>query len=68
MKDHFAGDFFTVSDPTVIANTLNTGTGRGWRKFHDAPVSPSTDEFYTNLTTSDYRADPYGRWLHDDRA
>ncbi|MBK9446495.1 MAG: flagellar hook-associated protein FlgK [Betaproteobacteria bacterium] len=50
----FASDFFTVSDPQVIANTLNTGTGAVGASLMTPSVS-SSGEFYTNLSNSDYR-------------
>lgn len=54
----FVGEFFTISDPKVIAHAYNTGSASLTASFM-APVAPSAPDFsgnfYTELTTSDYR-------------
>lgn len=54
----FVGDFFTISDPKVVENAYNTGSGSLTASFM-APVAPTSPNysgnFYTELTTSDYR-------------
>jgi flagellar hook-associated protein 1 FlgK len=50
----FVPNFFTVSQPQVIANSLNTGAGSVAANFVNATAGASGG-FYTNLTNSDYR-------------
>jgi flagellar hook-associated protein 1 len=49
----FVADFFTLSEPTVIANDNNTGTATVTATL-DAASSNGTN-FYTNLKASDYK-------------
>ncbi|MFA7279785.1 MAG: flagellar hook-associated protein FlgK [Sterolibacterium sp.] len=52
----FVAGFFTVSDPQVLANSLNTGGATLSSTFvTPPPVNAATENFYTNLTNSDYR-------------
>lgn len=50
----FVSNFFTVSQPDVIANSQNAGTGSLTATFMTPSVSAS-GEFFTNLSNSDYR-------------
>lgn len=55
---NFVGNFFTLSNPKVIANS-NNAAGSDVTATFVAPTAPSAPEFngnfYTNLTSSDYR-------------
>lgn len=51
----FVSNFFTVSAPQVIANSLNTGSTGSVTASFMAPSVSASGEFYTNLTNSDYR-------------
>lgn len=51
----FIADFFTLSQPKSVQNTLNTGTGTV-SNFQFLPPSVSgSGGFYTDITTSDYQ-------------
>lgn len=50
----FVGDFFTLSQPKVATNALNTGSGSVSASFITPPPHNGTN-FYTNLTGHDYR-------------
>lgn len=50
----FAADFFSVSQPQALANSLNTGNAVIGASFN-AATAASAGGFYTNLTNSDYR-------------
>jgi flagellar hook-associated protein 1 len=49
----FVTDFFTLSDPAVIANDHNTGTATVTATLD--PASSNGTNFYTNLKASDYK-------------
>lgn len=50
----FVSSFFSVSQPQVMASTLNTG-GATINAAFVAPTAAAAGGFYTNLTNSDYR-------------
>lgn len=50
----FEDDFFSISDPTVTASTLNTGSAAMALDFIAPPPNNGTN-FYTDLTGHDYR-------------
>ncbi len=50
----FVANFFTVSQPQVVANSLNSGTATVSASFVNATAATGGG-FYTNLTSSDYR-------------
>ena len=54
----FVGDFFTVSDPTILPNSNNTGSAVLAATFEapSAPAEPSySGNFFTSLTNSNYQ-------------
>ncbi len=50
----FAANFFTVSQPQVVANTLNASAATVSATFA-SPTAATGGGFYTNLSNSDYR-------------
>jgi flagellar hook-associated protein 1 len=50
----FVANFFGISQPQVMANSLNSGTASVSATF-SSPTAGSAGGFYTNLTNSDYR-------------
>lgn len=50
----FVANFFGISQPQVMANSLNSGTASLSATF-TSPTAGSAGGFYTNLTNSDYR-------------
>lgn len=50
----FVGNFFTVSQPQVVANSLNASAATVTATFV-SPTAGAGGGFYTNLTNSDYR-------------
>ena len=50
----FAANFFTVSQPQVVASSLNTGAATVSATFAN-PTAATGGGFYTNLSNSDYR-------------
>ncbi len=50
----FAANFFTVSQPQVVANTLNASAATVSASFA-SPTAATGGGFYTNLSNSDYR-------------
>lgn len=53
--DSFVSDFFTISSPTVVANTNNSAGSATVTADYEAASYSDDGTFYTNLTTSDYR-------------
>lgn len=51
----FVANFFSVSQPTVMANSANAAGGPTVSASFDTPTPYNGTSFYTNLTASDYK-------------